>query len=408
MLLRGEDLRDALLLAAAQRLAPSARAAVGGDRAAARRGRRAARRRSRCARAPRQIGTLLAARRPPEAPLRRVAGARRPALEALLAAALERDELLGDVVETRALRRSDVLKTALLRAVEPRPAHAADRDHRRRRAAGRPRDVERRGPARARRAASRRRPQRLSRLIDEPARPLAPGGGRRRAAARVVLASTRSSRRRSTSFAPPDGVHVLDPGTSCRSCGPTPPSSSARSRTCSRTPRRHSGGHPVSVRARAVGERRRSSGSSTAGPGSRRRSSSASSSRSTARAPSEPAIAARASGSRSRAGFVEVNGGKVWAESLPGPGDDVRRRAAARWQPRAGAARRRSRVTRPRVLVCDDEPQILRALRVVLRDAGFDVVPASTAAGGARPRGAASRPTRRSSTSCCPTATGSR
>jgi two-component system KDP operon response regulator KdpE len=36
---------------------------------------------------------------------------------------------------------------------------------------------------------------------------------------------------------------------------------------------------------------------------------------------------------------------------------------------------------RPRVLVCDDEPQILRALRVTLRDAGFDVLPAATAAG---------------------------
>jgi two-component system KDP operon response regulator KdpE len=32
-----------------------------------------------------------------------------------------------------------------------------------------------------------------------------------------------------------------------------------------------------------------------------------------------------------------------------------------------------------RVLVCDDEPQILRALRVVLREAGFDVVPVATA-----------------------------
>ena len=32
-----------------------------------------------------------------------------------------------------------------------------------------------------------------------------------------------------------------------------------------------------------------------------------------------------------------------------------------------------------RVLVCDDEPQILRALRVILRDAGFEVDPASTA-----------------------------
>jgi two-component system, OmpR family, KDP operon response regulator KdpE len=32
-----------------------------------------------------------------------------------------------------------------------------------------------------------------------------------------------------------------------------------------------------------------------------------------------------------------------------------------------------------RVLVCDDEAQILRALRVILRDAGFEVVPASSA-----------------------------
>ena len=33
-----------------------------------------------------------------------------------------------------------------------------------------------------------------------------------------------------------------------------------------------------------------------------------------------------------------------------------------------------------RNLVCDDEPQILRALRVILRDAGFEVDPAATAA----------------------------
>ena len=34
---------------------------------------------------------------------------------------------------------------------------------------------------------------------------------------------------------------------------------------------------------------------------------------------------------------------------------------------------------KPRVLVCDDEPQILRALRVILRDAGFEAVPSETA-----------------------------
>jgi two-component system KDP operon response regulator KdpE len=32
-----------------------------------------------------------------------------------------------------------------------------------------------------------------------------------------------------------------------------------------------------------------------------------------------------------------------------------------------------------RVLVCDDETQILRALRVILRDAGFEVTTAQTA-----------------------------
>ena len=40
-----------------------------------------------------------------------------PALEAILGAAIERDALQHEVVETSALRRSDVLKTALLRAV---------------------------------------------------------------------------------------------------------------------------------------------------------------------------------------------------------------------------------------------------------------------------------------------------
>jgi two-component system KDP operon response regulator KdpE len=32
----------------------------------------------------------------------------------------------------------------------------------------------------------------------------------------------------------------------------------------------------------------------------------------------------------------------------------------------------------PRILVCDDEPQILRALRVILRDAGYEAILAST------------------------------
>jgi two-component system KDP operon response regulator KdpE len=38
-----------------------------------------------------------------------------------------------------------------------------------------------------------------------------------------------------------------------------------------------------------------------------------------------------------------------------------------------------SATPRRRVLVCDDEPQILRALKVILREAGFEAVPAETA-----------------------------
>ena len=66
---------------------------------------------------PRQLGTLVVPKGLPEATLRRLQERVVPALEALLAAAIERDELLGNRVEAAALRRSDVIKTALLRAV---------------------------------------------------------------------------------------------------------------------------------------------------------------------------------------------------------------------------------------------------------------------------------------------------
>ena len=65
----------------------------------------------------RQIGTLVLGAGAPEVVLRRVQIRVAPALEALLAAALERDALQSEVVETAALRRSDVIKTALLRSV---------------------------------------------------------------------------------------------------------------------------------------------------------------------------------------------------------------------------------------------------------------------------------------------------
>jgi two-component system, OmpR family, sensor histidine kinase KdpD len=64
------------------------------------------------ARGDERLGTLLVPRGSEQA-----GAAVRPALEALLAAAMEREALTREVVETRALRRSDEIKTAVLRAV---------------------------------------------------------------------------------------------------------------------------------------------------------------------------------------------------------------------------------------------------------------------------------------------------
>jgi two-component system, OmpR family, sensor histidine kinase KdpD len=64
-----------------------------------------------------RLGTLLVGTDTSEASLRRLQERVVPALEALWSAALEREGLLGGVVETAALRRADTVKTALLRAV---------------------------------------------------------------------------------------------------------------------------------------------------------------------------------------------------------------------------------------------------------------------------------------------------
>jgi two-component system, OmpR family, sensor histidine kinase KdpD len=65
----------------------------------------------------RSLGTLLVPGDLPPSALERLRERIVPSLEALLGAARERQALLGEVVETEALRRSDVIKTAVLRSV---------------------------------------------------------------------------------------------------------------------------------------------------------------------------------------------------------------------------------------------------------------------------------------------------
>ena len=71
-------------------------------------------------------------------------------------------------------------------------------------------------------------------------------------------------------------------------------------------------------------------------------------------------------------GFLEANGGRIRAESLPGQGTSFVIQLPL-------DARRRTVTQTRRVLVVDDERQILRALRIILRDAGFEVATAATA-----------------------------
>ena len=157
-----------------------------------------------------------------------------PALEALLRAALDRDRLQAEVVETQALRRSDVIKTALLRAVShdlrtpltaiitagARGALAGARGRRARRA----------GPGRRRGGATALGAGRQA------ARPVAAAGGRGRAAARLVLAGGGRPHRRERRLRRRRHAASRCPSTpTSRSCRPMPPSSNASSSTCWRT-----------------------------------------------------------------------------------------------------------------------------------------------------------------------------
>ena len=135
---------------------------------------------------------------------------------------------------------------------------------------------------------------------------------------------------------------------------------------------------PVRVRDHRDAARRRSSASSTRARASRRTSSSASSSRSTA-APTGDDVRGAGLGLAIARGFAEANGGRVWAESRPGQGATF-----ALALPVVGSAGRVPRVSGQRVLVVDDEPQILRALATRLRGGGLRGRHGGDRRGGAR------------------------
>jgi two-component system sensor histidine kinase KdpD len=198
---------------------------------------------------PRRLGTLLVPTDTPEATLRRLQERVVPALESLLSAALERDSLLADVVETAALRRTDVVKTALLRAVShdlrsPLTAISAAAD-----AVGSPSlsEQERREMA----ALIQQETQRLSRLVDNllDLSRLEAGAAEPHTALTSVDEVIRAALAE-LSPAPEDFSLSIDRDLPLVNVDPVQLERAFVN--VLENARRHSGGHPVSVRARAV------------------------------------------------------------------------------------------------------------------------------------------------------------
>jgi two-component system sensor histidine kinase KdpD len=198
---------------------------------------------------PRRLGTLLVPADTSEATLRRLQERVVPALESLLNAGLERDSLLADVVETAALRRADVVKTALLRAVShdlrsPLTAIAAAGE-----AIGSPSlsEEERREMA----AVIQSETQRLSRLVDNllDLSRLEAGAAEPHTALTSLEDVIRAALAE-LSPAPEDFSLSIDRDLPLVSVDPVQMERALAN--VLENARRHSGGHPVSVRARAV------------------------------------------------------------------------------------------------------------------------------------------------------------
>jgi two-component system sensor histidine kinase KdpD len=197
----------------------------------------------------RRLGTLLVGADTPEASLRRLQERVVPSLESLLSAALERESLLGGVVETRALRRADTVKTALLRAVShdlrsPLTAISAAGE-----AIGSPSlSVEEREELAA---VIQEEARRLSRLVDNllDLSRLEAGAAEPRREWTSVEELIRSALRE---LAGPSDAFTLSIDRDLPLVRLDPGQMERAFVNVLENARRHSGGHPVSVRARAV------------------------------------------------------------------------------------------------------------------------------------------------------------
>ncbi|HEX5145618.1 MAG TPA: DUF4118 domain-containing protein [Conexibacter sp.] len=263
-----------------------------------------------------RVATLRLAAAPSEQALARLQERVLPSLEALLGAAVARDALQREVVETKALRRSDDIKTALLRAVShdlrsPLTAIAAAGE-----ALASPRlePVEREELA----AAVVGESSRLSRLVDKllDLSRLQGGAAQPRAewcsveeVLRVAIDETPNAAGWSVAIDPQLPLIRADAAQLERAFA-----------NLLENAARHGAGHPVAVRARAVGPRLLVRVVDR-GPG--------------IRGPERERIfepfhrGAHSAGDGHTGaglglavvrGFVEANGGRVWAESLPGQG----------------------------------------------------------------------------------------
>ena len=309
------------------------------------------------------IGTLVVPAAAADVARERVA----PALEALLAAALEREALTREVVETDALRRSDEIKTAVLRSVShdlrsPLTAIVAAGEALSS-ASLEPGDRLELTDAIAHES------RRLTRLIDQllDLARIQAGTAEPREdwcsleeVVRAAVEDTGAPDRVRVAVAPDLPLIRADAGQLRRAVANLLENAlrygderaGVGARAGERRPDPHAGGRP---RAGDPADRARADLRAVL-PRARLR---------------RPGLGARP-GDRARAdrGQRRPRARGVAA----GPGELVRGRAAA-----AGGGARRAGAGMTRVLVCDDEPQILRALRVVLREAGFEAIPAATA-----------------------------